>query len=216
MAINQRIDGISSTTIVSPSNPAAYISQTFANSNSEAAVRTKLHAIRTQQNEADAAQDASDLRKLISEALLEGSDAGMMRVLQVGREEMPEAIKALQRALEMEVREEDEELTVVETRARPRAIVAEEEDNGRRGSAPALGLLQRAASITQRRKTVATINVTESSRNNTNSSSNTGSSGVDTPPRDTLDREFMEGGIDALRRLSRGGVSVLPSWTITR
>ena len=37
------------------------------------------------------------------------------------------------------------------------------------------------------------------------------------PPRDTLDREFIETGIDALRRLSGGGVEVaLPSWTITR
>jgi hypothetical protein len=34
-------------------------------------------------------------------------------------------------------------------------------------------------------------------------------------PRDTLDREFIEGGIDALRRMSKGG-EMLPSWTITR
>ena len=36
-------------------------------------------------------------------------------------------------------------------------------------------------------------------------------------PRDTLDREFIETGIDALRRLSgAGAASALPSWTITR
>ena len=34
-------------------------------------------------------------------------------------------------------------------------------------------------------------------------------------PRDTLDREFIETGIDALRRLS-GAETTLPSWTITR
>ena len=33
---------------------------------------------------------------------------------------------------------------------------------------------------------------------------------------DTLDREFMETGIDALRRLSQGTDLGLPSWTITR
>jgi abelson tyrosine-protein kinase 1 len=33
---------------------------------------------------------------------------------------------------------------------------------------------------------------------------------------DTLDREFMETGIDALRRLSKGTDLGLPSWTITR
>jgi abelson tyrosine-protein kinase 1 len=34
-------------------------------------------------------------------------------------------------------------------------------------------------------------------------------------PRDTLDREFIEGGIEALKRLSKTRVDV-PSWTITR
>lgn len=34
--------------------------------------------------------------------------------------------------------------------------------------------------------------------------------------RDTLHREFLESGIDALRRLSRGAEVALPSWTITR
>ncbi len=40
--------------------------------------------------------------------------------------------------------------------------------------------------------------------------SGSGSSG------DTLDREFIESGIDALRRLSKGTDLGLPSWTITR
>jgi abelson tyrosine-protein kinase 1 len=34
--------------------------------------------------------------------------------------------------------------------------------------------------------------------------------------KDTLDREFIETGIDALRRLSKGTDLGLPSWTITR
>jgi abelson tyrosine-protein kinase 1 len=47
----------------------------------------------------------------------------------------------------------------------------------------------------------------------------TNSGGDDTENRrtaDTLDREFIESGIDALRRLSTGADLGLPSWTITR
>lgn len=44
-----------------------------------------------------------------------------------------------------------------------------------------------------------------------------GSLGVESrPSADTLDREFIETGIDALRRLSTGTELGLPSWTITR
>jgi abelson tyrosine-protein kinase 1 len=41
-------------------------------------------------------------------------------------------------------------------------------------------------------------------------------SGSDGRPRDTLDREFIESGIDALRRVSNGPDTSLPSWTITK
>jgi abelson tyrosine-protein kinase 1 len=43
-----------------------------------------------------------------------------------------------------------------------------------------------------------------------------GISGASRRSADTLDREFMETGIDALRRLSKGTDLGLPSWTITR
>ena len=41
-------------------------------------------------------------------------------------------------------------------------------------------------------------------------------SGSDGRLRDTLDREFIESGIDALRRVSHGPDTSLPSWTITK
>ena len=43
-----------------------------------------------------------------------------------------------------------------------------------------------------------------------------GNIGVSHSSADTLDREFIETGIDALRRLSKGSDIGLPSWTITR
>jgi len=43
-----------------------------------------------------------------------------------------------------------------------------------------------------------------------------GNTGTSRRSADTLDREFIETGIDALRRLSKGTDLGLPSWTITR
>jgi abelson tyrosine-protein kinase 1 len=43
-----------------------------------------------------------------------------------------------------------------------------------------------------------------------------GNSGASHGSADTLDRDFIETGIDALRRLSKGADLGLPSWTITR
>jgi hypothetical protein len=48
----------------------------------------------------------ADLRSLMWSALGTSSDAEMIGVLQVGREEMPEAVKTLQRALERVVERE--------------------------------------------------------------------------------------------------------------
>jgi hypothetical protein len=41
-------------------------------------------------------------------------------------------------------------------------------------------------------------------------------SGSDGWPRDTLDRELIESGIDALRRISHRPDTSLPSWMITK
>ncbi|KAG5348118.1 hypothetical protein C0989_011035, partial [Termitomyces sp. Mn162] len=116
-----------------------------------------------------------DTRALIRAALRVGSDAEMLRVLQIGREEMLEAIKTLQRALE-----------------RVSGVgleVGKEEGKKRWGLGKCVFVSTAKASV------------------GTEASS------------DTLDREFIELGIDALRRMSRGAgvaTSSLPPWTITR
>jgi len=73
-------------------------------------IRTRLHAFREQENERDAGLDLVDLRQLMRTALQTTNDVQMIKVLQVGREEMPEAIKTLQRALEKEVEKENASL----------------------------------------------------------------------------------------------------------
>ncbi|THH14319.1 hypothetical protein EW146_g5999 [Bondarzewia mesenterica] len=148
-------------------------------------IRELLHNLRQQQNEHDQAQDLADLRQLMHTALQTNSDVAMIEVLQVGRDEMPEAIKTLQRALEREMERQSEEESEATARAspfRPRGKVT-----GRVTRGHSFELGGRGACS-------------------------------DSPnhARDTLDREFMEGGIDALRRLSKTEEMSLPSWTITR
>ena len=72
----------------------------------EAEVLAQLQTVTARQNERDAVLDAQDLRQVLRGALQANSDAEMIRTLQVGRDEMPEAIKTLQRALEAEVERE--------------------------------------------------------------------------------------------------------------
>ncbi|KAI0653255.1 kinase-like domain-containing protein [Cubamyces menziesii] len=64
-------------------------------------VLSDLLSLTTRENAHDRARDAADLRQLLCTALKTHDDAEFIRVLQVGRDEMPEAIKTLQRALEL-------------------------------------------------------------------------------------------------------------------
>ncbi|KAJ6577758.1 hypothetical protein B0H19DRAFT_568412 [Mycena capillaripes] len=153
-----------------------------------------LRTIQSTQNTLDFAHDTADLRALLRDALAQSSDVEMLRVLQVGRAEMPEALKTLQRALER--------VGVVPPPTPPpppfptpigQALPPAPPGYTPRGTAP------------------PTRSATLSSSESSEGSSSTGHS----MPRDTLDREFIEGGIDALRRMSKGG-EMLPSWTITR
>ncbi|KAJ7747345.1 hypothetical protein B0H16DRAFT_1675699 [Mycena metata] len=152
------------------------------------AVLPTLQNLHTMQNTLDLAHDTADLRTLMRDAVSQSSDAEMIRVLQVGREEMPEALKTLQRALER--------VGVVNNPPSP--PVPFEAPPVRPNSSSGLTPQSIERSIT---------------------SSSSGSSAMGWSAgagRDMLDREFMESGIDALRRLSRGGELGLPSWTITR
>ncbi|OBZ74270.1 hypothetical protein A0H81_05040 [Grifola frondosa] len=140
-------------------------------------IRETLQVLTEKQNERDMAHDTADLRQLMRAALQANNDVEMLRVLQVGRDEMPEAMKTLQRALETEVERE---------------------------------------SIADEAASVASLGQ-DSERSRTSSGDSRASNGSarSRAPRDTLDREFIETGIDALRRLS-GTEVALPSWTITR
>lgn len=105
-----------------------------------------LQKIQTAQNAQDAKADVEDLRRSIKAALESGSDAKLLSFLGIEAQEMPEAIKTLQRTLEKK--------------------------------------------------------------------SGIGEEGT----KDTLHEEFIESGIDALRRMSVGNrfSTNLPFWTITK
>ncbi|OCH89375.1 hypothetical protein OBBRIDRAFT_668393 [Obba rivulosa] len=159
-------------------------------------IRTALRTLSAEQDAHDTAHDTADLRALLRGALQANNDVALLKVLQVSRDEMPEAIKTLQRALEREVekehREEDEAVPAVA--AEPQADVSVAETVV--GASEGTQTVERAALVRAQ-------------------TSNSSRSSASRRTRDTLDREFMETGIDALRRLSGLEVS-LPSWTITR
>ncbi|KAF7376375.1 Protein kinase domain-containing protein [Mycena sanguinolenta] len=155
------------------------------------AVLPTLQNLHIMQNSIDLAHDSADLRTLMRDAVNQNSDAEMIRVLQVGREEFPEALKTLQRALER--------VGVVNNPPSPPAPFLEVPAALANGSSsPGAHSIERSISASS------------------SATSGTAASTSAAVGRDMLDREFMESGIDALRRLSRGGEMGLPSWTITR
>ncbi|KAF8890966.1 hypothetical protein BD779DRAFT_1515523 [Infundibulicybe gibba] len=169
-----------------------------------------LRNIHSLQNSLDAARDMADLRGLMRTALQTSSDVDMLNVLQVGREEMPEAIKTLQRALERVV-EKDGAVSIPASPAVPaedgegkvaRRVSVKQVAAQALGEPPGPGDLQRSQT---------TVSITTES-----AGSGGESGGSDLRAKDTLDREFIESGIDAMRRMSKGVESSLPSWTITR
>ena len=106
---------------------------------SENIVVTSLKQIHTSQFEEDSRSDVEDLRQMLKSVLLTGSDADLFNCLEIVREELPEALKTLQRTRETAQKDGD-----------------------------------------------------------------------------TLHQEFIESGIDALRRLSANVDTNLPNWTITK
>lgn len=109
-------------------------------------------------------------------ALAANSDVQMLDVLQIGKDEMPDAIKTLQRALEM--------------------VVERGEVDGKGKWAAKLG--------EKMKKGTKKVNDDDIGREG------------DAWVKDSLHREFIESGIDALRRMSQSVEMDLPSWTITR
>jgi abelson tyrosine-protein kinase 1 len=139
-------------------------------------VLTSLHS---HQNSLDTATDTADLRELMRAALQTTSDVEFLEVLQVGHQDMPEAIKTLQRALERITERDDL------SRGKPALY-----------SVVAARVLTKKVSLKEAEPTLL------------------GQQPEDN--QDDLDREFIEMGIDALRRMSPGNETSLPSWTITK
>ncbi|KAF9647369.1 hypothetical protein BDM02DRAFT_2705085 [Thelephora ganbajun] len=150
-----------------------------------------LRTCQERQNEQDFTHDMEDLRQFMQAALQTGSDAEIIDILQVGRHEMPEAIKTLQRALERQVEMERTSETLIEDVE----ILSEEAE-----PLDPEGLSSPSTSEGSRSKLRSDSVASAKARTS----------------RDTLDREFLESGIDALTRMSKGAELSLPSWTITK
>ncbi|TFK19552.1 TKL/TKL-ccin protein kinase [Coprinopsis marcescibilis] len=155
------------------------------------------------QDSVDQTNDYAALRMLMHKATQAGNDAEMMEILQVRHEQMPDAIKTLQRALENVV---DRNRKQTPTDTIPPGVV--------------IGKVKRRISVKdvsgqglQRSTTVVSIESTSSTQSSSESGSgNDGSWRT----RDTLEEEFIESGISALVRMSQGKNTNLPSWTITK
>ncbi|THH30137.1 hypothetical protein EUX98_g4033 [Antrodiella citrinella] len=164
-----------------------------------------LNSVLALQNERDTQYDTADLRQLMRNALSTSNDVDMIRVLQVSRDEMPEALKTLQRALEKVVeQQETDEHAQAEVAAVEVPKVTEPGADLVRSST----VVSTQSASTDRSRTTTTTSASSKSRSRSS--------------RDTLDQEFIESGIESLRRLSVTfsdsplPLSSLPSWTITR
>ena len=154
---------------------------------------TSLHSF---QNSLDAAMDTADLRQVLRAALQTSSDVEMLEVLEIGLHELPDAIKTLQRTLEHITERDDDgvEAPPGEGVAVAKVVKVDQKE------------VEVPGRTLKRSRTIISID-----------SESTMSSGHSLERRrDTLDREFIESGIDCLRRMSRGIETSVPSWTITK
>ncbi len=214
-----------------------------------AAVLPTLKGLRAKQNESDMAMDTADLRALLRNALSAGSDVQMVETLGVSREEMPEAIKTLQRALERIVERQgslfssgDEADTegydvgsdmpspAILSKEKGKEVVTDDAESVSSTGHNRGKLIKMVRRISMQGKEAVPAIAGEMKRSKTVSTTRSSTSDSSTDSRrkrqdispldreDTLDQEFMESGIDALRRMSEGAEANLnlPSWTITR
>lgn len=143
------------------------------------------------QNASDQARDTENLRQLMRLALHTTRDADILDILQIKRQDMPEAIKSLQRALER----------------------VTERDRERQSS---IALTSKPTPVSRRSSMKDGKAIASQQRSGTIDSSSSAASFAAVGKEDTLDREFLESGIEALVRMSRGVDTNLPSWTITK
>ncbi|KIY72595.1 hypothetical protein CYLTODRAFT_486241 [Cylindrobasidium torrendii FP15055 ss-10] len=184
----------------------------------ESTVLPTLQDIRLRQNEHDTADDISDLHQRLRDALAAQTDIEVLNTLGIRHEEMPEALKTLQRTLE---KLNDRHICSPTPGVMPmsRSSVDYSVGHGR----------NRMHNRTQSQHATEGSQSSGRQRSKTISSfrrMSTGSSIMGSPPAlttvqsvsedRTLELEFVESGIDALRRMSRNTDMNLPSWTITR
>ncbi|KAH9476525.1 putative serine/threonine-protein kinase [Psilocybe cubensis] len=162
-----------------------------------------LKKIHTIQNALDEQSDISDLRQLMRQALQTNSDAEILRVFQIGHQEMPDAIKTLQRALERVSSQETETPDKSSAKGVVLGKISINEGTGNQSVKGAGTVISIDSSIV------------EASGGSGTSATVSGSSTASVP-RDTLDREFIETGIESLRRMSQGVEIYVPTWTITK
>jgi len=159
---------------------------------SEEQLRAGIASLHLAQNASDQARDTENLRQLMRLALHTTRDADILDILQIRRQDMPEAIKSLQRALERVIERDRERQSSIVLTPKPPAV-------------------SRRSSSVKDGKAIA-----NQQRSGTLDSSSSAASFAATVKEDTLDREFLESGIEALVRMSRGVDTNLPSWTITK
>ncbi|TRM55658.1 hypothetical protein BD626DRAFT_416005 [Schizophyllum amplum] len=171
---------------------------------SRAEVAARLRAQRAREDAEDTRTDVADLRAIMRMAIAIPDDAALLQVLEVDGGEIPEAVRALQRALEGAFKKakggralsRQESLQAASQMNKP-------EDAEGRG---------RLLGITRRGGVSSTMSAQMAREKGL-------ASDAASPynARDMLDREFMESGINAMKRMSRPGAPWdLPDWTITR
>ena len=190
-------------------------------------VREKLQELTEWQNEHDALHDLADLRMMMRRALERGDDGEMIQLLQVKPEDAAEALKALQRALEDELarertllaQEEGGELVEDDSVGSTQAMVDGVVGKGRSKSKDSVEAL--GESLSRRQTVDASVSRSSSSHTASDKTPASDRTVKTHSSHDTLDREFMESGIDSLLRLSVASGTTpaslsLPAWTITR
>ncbi|KAJ3745993.1 hypothetical protein DFH05DRAFT_1394532 [Lentinula detonsa] len=174
----------------------------------------------------DAESDYADLRGVMRAALSKGSDVEIIKVLgQRDRSELNRRFSVLSDIKRKMNFQNSRSYTSTTALTLPTSlnedIIHEESESGdgdrkRKGGRlrSKRGKVAGAGAKLMRSKAVSSSSTSSTATTNESAWSRSGSG-----KKDTLDKEFIESGIDALRRMSRSTADparLLPSWTITR
>ncbi|KAL0952988.1 hypothetical protein HGRIS_007199 [Hohenbuehelia grisea] len=199
----------------------------------------QLREVHGRKNWDDRRVDEEGRRRILADAMRPGNDALIVQKLQLDPTQWPEAIKALQRELEREIEKNGMASSFLPGQAQPTKSQPDAGNGlglevgpeteapvqmpvGQPAIAPPLTMDPTGDVILEdvedtRPGVPEVVSGTNLARAGTTSTVDSTESGYEstTHGKDTLDREFLESVIDALRRMSRGSETVLPPWTIT-